>query len=144
MCSGFGPGGRFTAFQDGPWLQPGGINQATVTPQQQLEALKRQEIASDWDRWRAHGARHDWHSSRQSSRHNTVTTTSDEPTPDQNSHGHFKQLLDHSCSSSNVQENQQRAREDEITHRSPGWPAMFGAPDQHIAQVITPTSTVSS
>lgn len=140
---GFGLGGRFAAFQDGPWFQPGGMNSAVAPQQQQqLEALKSQEIASEWDRWRAHGARQDWLSGRQSSRHNV--TTSDEPTsttPDHNqAHVHFKQLLDHSCSSSNIQEKQQqypqqRTWENEVPHRSSSWPAMFGAPDQHTAQV---------
>lgn len=116
---------------------------STVAPQQQqqFEVLKRQEIASEWDRWRAHGARQEWPSGRQSSRHND--TTSDEPTsttPDHNPHVHFKQLLDHSCSSSNIQEKQQqhqqpRTWENEVPYRSSSWPAMFGAPDQHTAQV---------
>jgi len=107
-----------------------------LASQQQLEALKRQEIASEWDRWRAHGARQEW-PNRQSSRHHVVTSTPEEPgstTPDQSSHVHFKKLLDQSCSSSNVQEKQPRAREDEVTHKAPGWPAMFGVQDQHIAQ----------
>ncbi|KAG0632028.1 hypothetical protein M758_1G299300 [Ceratodon purpureus] len=126
-------GGRFAAFQEGPWLQPGAINPATALPQQ-LEVLKRQEIASEWDRWRAHGARQDW-PRQQSSRHNVNVTSSDEPnsTTLENSRIHFKQLLDHSCSSSNVQEKQQQAtREDEVTHRSPGWPALFGSASDHI------------
>jgi hypothetical protein len=133
-----GPGERFAAFQEGPWLQPGGIN----VPALQLEALERQKT-SEWDRWRAHGARHDWPRGR----HNVNATSSDDPTSTslENSRIQFKQLLDHSCSSSNIQENrqqqEQRAREDEAVthHRSPGWPALFGsAPDHHItAQVIT-------
>lgn len=130
-------GGRFPAFQDGPWLQPGGIHHPVLASQQQLEALKRQEIASEWDRWRAHGPRQEW-PNRYSSKHHVVTTTSEpEPgstTPDHNSHVHFKKLVDQSCSSSNVQEKQPRAREDEVTHKAPGWPAMFGVQDQRIAQ----------
>lgn len=122
-------------------MQPGGINPNTAS-QLQLEALKRQEIASEWDRWRAHGARQDWPRHHSSRSHNVNGTSLEEPTSAtlENSRIHFKQILDHSCSSSNVQDKQrQRAREDEVTrHRSPGWPALFGsAPDHIAAQVIT-------
>lgn len=117
--------GRFAAFQEGPWLQPGAII-PTMASSQQLEALKKQqEKASEWDRWQAQGARQDL--PKQSSRHNA---SEERTSTSLDSRMLFKQLLEPSRSSSNVQEMQHRAREDEVSHRTPGWPVMFGTENQ--------------
>lgn len=115
----------FSAYQERPWLQSGGVA-PTMAASQQSNSLKRQEsTASEWDRWQGQGGRQDdW--SRQS-KHNV----SDEPTLTLgDSRIHLKQLLDHSCSSSNVEEKQQCAREDEVTLQTTKWPAVFEIRDQ--------------
>lgn len=106
-------------------MQSGGVA-PTMAASQQSNSLKRQEsTASEWDRWQGQGGRQDdW--SRQS-KHNV----SDEPTLTLgDSRIHLKQLLDHSCSSSNVEEKQQCAREDEVTLQTTKWPAVFEIRDQ--------------
>lgn len=119
--------GRRTVFQEGPSMYPVGLdaNQAA----QHSEELKRKHIASEWDRWRAHEARHDL--AKQTSRHAVYSPTSSIDNQNQ-----FKKLLDHSSGSSSVQ-REQHARDDEVSHRPLGWP-MFGVQDQLTLRVRKP------
>lgn len=119
--------GRRTVFQEGPSMHQVGLdaNQAA----QHSEELTRKHIASEWNRWQAHEARHDL--AKQTSRHAVYS-----PNSSIDNQSQFKKLLDHSSGSSSVQ-REQRPRDDEVSHRQPGWP-MFGVQDQLTLQVRKP------
>lgn len=104
-------------------MQPGGTNVDQAS--QHADILKSQQIASEWERWRAHEARAAIQSNKQDVGDSPISTL-ESPLP-------FKQLLDHSCGSSNVRDDR-HAKDGEAVHRNPSW-HLFGGQDQLAVQV---------